>query len=158
MAVTCTIFRVQKRQTIGCTFSAGTYGGGGGGAFNEVPNSCGATVSQIRLRSGSVIDGIQLSYKFSNGHYYTAGHHGGRGGGERVFNVNVNGGEKIIGIFGKSGSKVDQLGFITNHGRIFGPHGGCGGGRFHVHTCHLRGIYGRSGSLLDSIGFFCSRP
>ena len=73
-----------------------------------------------------------------------------------MIDVNVDGGEKINGIFGKSGSKVDQLGFITNWGRIFGPYGGCGGGNFHVNSCHLCGIIGRSGSLLDSIGFFCS--
>ena len=81
---------------------------------------------------------------------------GGTGGGKHTININVDDGERIIGVFGRSGSKVDQLGFITNHGRIFGPYGGCGGGPFTVNSCLVRGIFGRSGAALDSIGFFCS--
>lgn len=60
-------------------------------------------------------------------------------------------------MFGRSGGSVDQIGFVTNKGRIFGPYGGGGGGAFTVNNCLLRGIYGRSGSRVDSIGFFCSR-
>lgn len=148
---------LRTRRQSGCTFAAGTFGGGGGGAFNEVINECAATIRRIRIRHGGVIDGIQITYRLSNGQDYTAGHHGGRGGGESVIDVNVNGGEKIIGVFGQSGSLVDRLGFITNHGRIFGPYGGCGGGHFRVNSCHIRGVYGRSGGRIDSIGFFCSR-
>lgn len=74
------------------------------------------------------------------------------------FRVDVDNGEKIIGVFGKRGNLLDQIGFVTNKGKIFGPYGGCGGVNFHVSSCHIRGIFGRSGGLVDSIGFFCSRP
>ena len=40
-----------------------------------------------------------------------------------------------------SGSRVDQLGFVTNKGRIFGPYGGCGGGSFTVNSCLVRGMF-----------------
>ena len=102
------------------------------------------------------MDGIQLIYRLANGQNYAGHHRGGHGGGFHEFSVNVDAGERVIGILGRSGSRVDQLAFITNHGKIFGPHGDCGGGRFYVQGCQVRGIYGRSGSLLDSIGFFCS--
>ncbi len=86
---------------------------------------------------------------------YTGGYHGGTGGGRHEINLNVGGGEKIIAIFGASGSLVDRIGFVSNHGRVFGPYGGGGGGRFSVHNCVLCGIFGRSGTLVDSIGFLC---
>ena len=149
--------RTQIQQS-GCQFSAGTFGGGGGGAFNELPGNCGGTIRSVRLRSGSRIDSIQITYRLSNGQDYTGAHHGGTGGGLRTFNVDVDGGERIVGVFGKSGSEVDRLGFVSNRGRIFGPYGGNGGGNFNVNSCNVRGIYGRSGSRLDSIGFFCSHP
>ena len=103
------------------------------------------------------MDAIQLTYMLSNGREYTAGWHGGRGGGKAEFRVNIKAGERIVGVFGKSGGLLDQIGFVTNKGRIFGPYGGCGGGNFHVNSCHFCGIFGRSAGLIDSIGFFCSR-
>ena len=142
----------------GCQFSEGTFGGGGGGAFNELPDDCRAVARIIRIRSGSRLDSIQVTYRLSNGRDHTADKHGGSGGGSHTVNIDVDGGERVIGVFGKSGGSVDQLGFITSRGRIFGPYGGCGGGYFRVNSCLLRGIFGRSGSRIDSIGFFCSKP
>lgn len=145
-------------QRLGCNFTAGTFGGGGGEAFNELPDNCGATIRRIVIRSGSVIDGIHIIYRLSNGQEYTGEHYGGHGGGLHTVNINTDGGERIIGVSGKAGGFVDQLEFVTNWGRILGPYGGCGGGNFKVNSCHVRGIYGRSAALVDSIGFFCSHP
>ena len=112
-------------------------------------------ISKILVWSGSHVNGIQVTYRLSNGQEYAAPHHGGGGGGLNIININVDSGERIIGISGRTGGLVDQLTFITNHGRIFGPYGGNGGGQFTVNGCLLRGILGRSGRLLDSIGFYC---
>ena len=144
-------------QNTGCQFSAGAYGGGSGGAFNEHPADCAGTVSRIVIRAGNVIDSIEITYKLPNGQFFHGGHFGGGGGGIHTIDINVDGGERIVGVWGKSGSLVDQLGFVTNKGRIFGPYGGCSGGAFTVNSCEIRGIFGRSGGLLDSIGFLCSR-
>ena len=149
---------MQIQQSSGCEFSAGTFGGGGGGAFNELPNNCGGTVRRIMIRSGSRLDSIQVTYRLSSGQDYTGPHHGGTGGGLHTIDIDIDGGERVIGVLGRSGSAVDQVGFVTNRGRIFGPYGGCGGGPFTVNSCHIRGIFGRSGSRIDSIGFFCSHP
>ena len=135
--------------------SAGPYGGGGGEAFTELYDNCNANVSKIFIRSGSRIDGIELTYRISDGHEITGGYHGGTGGSPHEFTIDVPGGERVIGVFGRSGSNVDNLGFITNWGRIFGPHGGCGGGPFTVNSCNVKGISGRSGDRLDNIGLFC---
>ena len=71
--------------------------------------------------------------------------------------LNVDQGERIIAVWGRSETKVDQLGFATNHGRIFGPYGGNGGNYFKVEGCYLRGISGKSKTLVDSLGFHCSK-
>ena len=153
------LFACRSRiQTSGCHFSEGAFGGGGGGSFNELPNNCGAVVRRIVLRSGSLIDAIQVTYRLSNGQDSTGSNYGGTGGGKHTIDIDVDNGERLIGVFGKSGSRVDQLGFVTNKGRIFGPYGGCGGGSFTVNSCLVRGIFGRSGSGIDSIGFHCSNP
>ena len=70
--------------------------------------------------------------------------------------MNVNGGEKIIAIFGKYGTRIDHLAFITNRGIIHGPFGGNGGGYFKANNCIPRGMVGRSGGGIDAIGFYCS--
>ncbi len=146
----------SRTRRSSCT-SAGPYGGGGGGAFNELPDNCNAVVSQILIRSGEVVDAFQFSYMYSNGNGkgHTGGYRGGTGGGSSSFHVDVAGGERVVGVIGQSGELVDSLGFITNWGRIFGPHGGNGGGRFQVSSCLVRGNFGRSGSSMDAIGFYC---
>ena len=148
---------MQIQQLCG-HFSAGSFGGGGGKAFKELPDNCGATIRRIKIRSGSVIDGIQIVYRLSNGQGYTGKHHGGTGGGLHTVNINTEGGERIIGVSGRAGGFIDQIEFVTNWGRLLGPYGGCGGDNFKVNSCHVRGIFGRSAALLDSIGFFCSHP
>ena len=136
--------------------SAGPYGGGGGGEFNELLDNCNAIVSSIFIRSGSFIDAIQFTYRYSSGSYHIGNHNGGYGGGGHTIHIDVEGGERLTGVFGQSGSKIDRLGFITNWSRIYGPFGGCGGGPFTVSSCIVKGIFGRSGSNLDRIGFHCS--
>lgn len=134
----------------------GPYGGGGGGAFVELVDNCNAVVRKIYIRSGSLIDAIQFTYRYSDGNEYVQGYRGGNTGGAHTITIDVDRGEKIVGVFGRTGSLVDQLGFVTNWGRIHGPYGGCGGAPFTVSSCNIRGIHGRSGGKLDSIGFFCS--
>lgn len=122
----------SQLQSSGCHFSAGTYGGGGGAVFNELPNNCGATIKRMTIRDGSRIDAIQITYRLSNGQDYTGGHHGGNGGRLHTIDINVDEGERVIGVFGKYGREIDQLGFVTSWGRTFGP---CGGLFFKVNSC-----------------------
>ena len=141
----------------GCTHSIGSFGGGGGGAFNDLPDECNGIVRVIRVYAGKYVDGLDITYRKSDGSEVSI-LRGGTGGGRHTIEVKIDEGERIIAVFGKSGGLLDQIGFVTSHGRIFGPYGGSGGGNFNVNSCELRGIYGRAGGLIDSIGFFCSKP
>ena len=144
-----------RTQRIGCSRIVLLYGGKGGGAFTELPDHCNAVVSKILIQAAAQFDAIQLTYQYSNGNQYTSGYHGGTGGTAHRITINVSQGERVVGVFGRTGSLVDSLGFVTNKGRIFGPYGGCGGVPFTVNSCKIKGILGRSARLLDSIGFFC---
>ena len=156
VAYKCVKFSTCRFKRSTSCYSTALYGGSGGGAFSEHPDICAATVISIIIRSGSLVDGIQLKYNLADGTYYQGSHHGGYGGGYEEFWLDFNAGERVVGVLGKSGNLVDQLGFITSLGRTIGPYGGSGGSSFKVDGCQVRGIYGRSGSLLDSIGFYCS--
>ena len=107
-------------------------------------------MASIRIRSGTLIDSIQLVYQ--NGG--TSGYYGGSGGSPTE--IDLANGENVVTILGRSGSEIDSLTFVTNMGRIFGPYGGSGGNPFQVSQCgNFRGIFGRSGSMVDAIGFHC---
>ena len=148
-------FYRARRSYGACPYTSSCYGGGGGRAFNELPDNCKATISKITIRYGKFVDSIQLTYRLSNGKDYTGHCFGGRGGRKAEVHIDVDGGERVTGVFGKSAGLLDQIGFVTTKGRIFGPYGGCGGRPFHVNSCHVHGIYGRFGALIDSIGFHC---
>ena len=148
----------QIQQSTDCQLFGSTFGGQGGTAFIELPDNSGGVVRRILVRSGSRIDAIQVTYRLSNGQDFIGPHHGGSGGSEHTVDIDVDGGERIIGVFGRSGSRVNMLGFVTNRGRIIGPYGECGGEPFIVNSCLFRGIFGRKGSEVNSIGFVCSNP
>ena len=139
-----------------CRFE-GPFGGTGGDPFNELYDDCGAVVKRIVIYRDALIVSIEITYRLSDGREVTGAKHGGDHGNRVVIDINIHDGERIIGIWGRTDRKIDRLGFITNHGRIFGPYGGShGGDYFKVEACNLRGISGRSGNLVDSIGFYCS--
>ena len=146
-------------QHTDCTQGA-IFGGSGGSAFHEQPDNCGGIVKRIKIRyvPQSVIVSIQMVYQFANGDEYIGGIYGGTGGTLATFNVDVAGGERIVGVVGRYGQFIYRLTFFTSKGRVFGPHGLCAGEAFHLGDCNVRGILGRYGSLLDSIGFYCTPP
>ena len=153
---THTLNRRTQRKVSCFINTAGPYGGSGGGAFNDMPmDNCGAEVKRINIRSGRVVDSIQFTYRPTTGQDIVTPKHGGNGGSMSQIDLDVDGGEKIIGVFGRSGNVVDQLGFVTNEGRVYGPYGENGGSSFKIANCHIRGDMGKSGNKLDSIGFYC---
>ena len=101
-------------QRIGCSRIVGLYGGKGGGPFIELPDHCNAVVSKIFIRAAAQVDGIQLTYQYSNGHQYAGSYHGGTGGTVHRITINVSQGERVVGVFGRSASLVNNLGFVTN--------------------------------------------
>lgn len=149
--------------------SSEMYGGQtGGGAFDDLvtktKNDAGRrsaevarTLTEICIRSGSVVDGIGAAYSDGSTTYY-----GGDGGG--THRLILKSGEYITEVTVRYGKLVQELTFKTNTGRQLGPKGGSGGlilgmtsevvtvrapGRFYA----LAAIYGRFGKYLDAIGF-----
>jgi hypothetical protein len=96
----------------------------------------------------------------------TLASHGSTGGGSN--SLDCGSGNVAVGVYGRSGSYVDQIGLIcaplNNLGASFktsNSYGGSGGGPF-TQQCPpgevLVGIFGRSGSVIDQIGIQCQYP
>ncbi len=128
-------------------------GGGGGAAFADLDIPLGARVSEVRVRSGNVIDSIQAVYTLADGRLVEGPIHGGRGGSRSVFYLDSD--EYITGFSGRSGDYIDSLTIQTNKrtSQVFGGRGG--NKAFNVNVpagARAVGFAGRSGEYLDAIG------
>lgn len=133
-------------------------GGGGGDAWSdEDGGQCiGQYVTGWRVRSGGRVDGIQFRY---NARGWAANHGYGKGG--YTADVSLPDGEYVTRVDYRSGSMVDNIAFITNRGRAFGPYGGGGGtwGSYSVTPGEKLGcIAGRAGSSMDHLTFSSTGP
>ena len=127
--------------------SAFAYGGNGGGPYDDKPASVAGPITTLFIRSGNYLDNIQITYGTKPGPA-----HGANGGSPNQ--IQLQSGEYIVKIFGRSGNYVDQINFVTNKGRSFGPYGGPGGAPFLEAAPAgkaLVSINGRSGSYVDQI-------
>jgi hypothetical protein len=140
---------VQTLQPLQTTLA----GGGGGSPFADKEMAQGARISEIRVRAGDRIDGIQAIYTMSNGRVFEGAWHGGQGGKLSVFRLDSN--EYIIGLSGRAGDQVDSLRIITNKRTsiAFGGGGGSRAYRIDVPSgTRATGFAGRVGDRLDAIG------
>ena len=122
-------------------------GGPGGSPFVDMAGE----IAAITVRSGSLIDSIQISYRYGNKRVIGLAH-GGRGGKSSTFKLKA--GEVITELGGRSGKFVDSLYIKTSKNR-FKKWGGPGGKDFRFKGSKqspIMGIWGRSGNLLDAIG------
>ena len=140
--------------------------GGNGGSYATSECSSDKIVGGIRVRSGSLIDGLRIRCRtFSpSGSYtpYSSGTQlGGSGGGYGYHYCAA--GQYIRGVKLRTGTKVDSLKiYCTNgsSGAWSGQFGGSGGGT-HYYWCPsqypvVKGIRVRDGSLIDKAGLTCS--
>jgi hypothetical protein len=135
-------------------YALGPVGGSGGdNAFQDgVPDS--GTPTQLIIRSGAAIDGVQMVLNIG-----ALGYHGGSGGSQNVINLASD--EYITGISGTAGYFLDwgvyivlQLTVQTNKAS-YGPYGAGGGDVFNLTVpggYEIVGFFGRHGTLLDSLG------
>ena len=147
-------------------------GGGGGDYF-----STGAVgkVKSVNLRSGKLIDSIQLVYTDYNNGFRVSDKKGGDGGVPRSFTADVYlpANEAIVSVEVRYGKYIDNLRFITNKGKAT-YFGGDGKDIYYEKTVgeknmgessiveakryefsappgnHLVGMQGRSGKYLDA--------
>lgn len=145
-------------------FKTTSYGGEGGTAWDDSQTLAASPIEafkRIAVRTGTLLDKIETSYKLDDGDVSTLAH-GGDGGGPAEFDFVPQ--EILIGIQGRSGSLVDQISFLTAviYGggdppflQTYGPFGGGGGTPFAIWG-EIAAFYGRSGTLIDQIGCYLS--
>lgn len=132
----------------------GPSGGGGGGAFNDEPVlQAGTRVARIVIRTGDLVDSVEITHIRPDDTLLTLPHHGGFGGGEQLLDLRA--GERITQIDGRYGEFVDSINVRTNQGRVLsgGGGGGVDGYLYQAPTgFEIVGFFGRSGELMDAIG------
>lgn len=138
------------------SWSGPIYGGSGGSVFtdsNMIGTSYASVPNSINLRSGRLLDAIDMTYQTTDKTIYQAPRRGGSGGTDHRFQLNPD--EKIVKITGRAGSLIDALQFTTNTGRTSPFCGGNGGTEFtEQHPGYvLWYISGRSGRFVDQIQF-----
>ncbi|XP_073490901.1 zymogen granule membrane protein 16-like [Aquarana catesbeiana] len=136
-------------QSLSSSFSK-EYGGGKGTPFSFSNDQRSGPITAIRIREGpSFLNGIHFRY----GNHW-APFSGGHSGSFHEFLLHS--GENITQVSGKFDSYVNELVFVTSHGRIFkvGQSSGTSFNDFPLFGgTVLRYISGRYSDVLNSIGF-----
>ncbi len=167
------------------------YGGGGGGDFN-VQCPSGQVLVGFNVRTGSRVDRVQpicgtlnlvedtatstWTYRVTRGGLTTLAAVGGSGG--TAYDMDCAGDQVAVGLVGRAGSELDQIGLICATLQVTGTPGSYGGstrdavtltsrggngGSAFSFTCAggpgtggaIRGIFGRAGSRVDGLGVTC---
>ena len=138
--------------------SSKQYGGIGGTVFSDpmlTQNPPVVGIQSITVYAASRVDGIQISYRRSDGTVYAAPRHGSKTNNETT--IPFANDEKILAIVGRSQDRIDQLNFLTTTElgvrKTYGPYGGTGGNPF-ILNAEALGIFGRSGTEVDALGFY----
>lgn len=142
----------------------GPSGGGGGHPFDDGMPKQNAIISQVLVRSGTWIDGIQIMYGDKHCGGTETEYHGGTGGQPQYIDLRRD--EYISGISGRYGNYIDKLqihisstgkeqGEGARDGRVvaFGGTGGHTNFSFEAPKgTEVIGFIGRSATYLDAIG------
>lgn len=131
---------------------AGPSGGVGGVPFDDEPPAAGGRLRELRVWSGSAIDGLQIVLMI-DGVLAERPRHGGSQGG--YASVLLEPGEVITEIYGRYGSYLEQLSIRTNRGqsRRFGGVGGASEfAYFAPEGFQIAGFWGRAGRVIDALG------
>ncbi len=157
--LSCFLSAFLTGNVFAITFSlCGPSGGVGGAEFSDGQRG-GRTIVEVRVRSGALIDSIQVVYRDITGLVGKGAMHGRSGGNLSVFKLGP--GEYITVVGGKYGKFIDSLYIKTNKGR-HQKWGGQGGNIQFIYTAppgsRIDGFFGRAGKYLDSIGVIMRTP
>jgi len=114
-------------------------------------------VTGFRLRYGKEVNTVQ--FRYSNGRWGDS--HGYQSNDPWTKTESLPSGEYIVRVDYRSGARLDNVAFITNRGRKYGPYGGGGGGpaSYNVTPGEKLGcMSGRSGSTIDQLVFSSTGP
>ena len=136
-----------------------------GNAFVDITtNPCDGNITDIWVRSGSLVDAIQVQYNHSDNGKMLSPKRGGGGG--IMTHIPVNHGEKIFGIMGDIYVSADDNNnkVITNirilkltsekTSELYGPFGSRKGASDFVVIGDIKSIFGYSDHYLRAIGFY----
>jgi hypothetical protein len=139
-------------QSIDKRVLIGPFGGAAGGGFQDGTLPEGAKICKVRIRYGSWLDAIGLSYKL-NGQVTDLPMHGGNGGTLSEFTIEDD--EYITSLSGRYDRFVNSLVIGTNK-RTSSQYGGTGGSSDYKLVIQsnqkLVGLQGRSERYLNAIG------
>jgi hypothetical protein len=128
-------------------------GGKGGSAFSDENVPRGARISEVRIRSGDMVNSIQAIYTLLDDSLMEGPVHGGDDGSLGVFSLASD--EYLTGLFGQSGPSINSISIRTNK-RTSQVFGGIGGNAiFDVNVPvgkETIGFEGRASNVLDAIG------
>jgi len=171
--------RVDREGEIMARWFLGASGGEGGGPFNDdtATPSAGlldkSRVASVRIRSGDLIDAIQVTIQLKDtGQIIELPRNGGGGGGEHRIDLTPN--QFISQIRGNHGKFVDSMTITVRddqgNAQEHGPFGGSGGSRSYVYSAPFRqasgspadncilGFWGHNGIFVDELGVILLRP
>jgi hypothetical protein len=125
----------------------------GGHDFTQQVYSTDGRVVEVRIRSQTAIDQIDVIVEDSAGRRRSVGAHGGEGGQTRP-TLALDRDEYITAIRGRYGNVVDSLVIVTN--KRTESFGGTGGGAAYDYEAppgtEIAGFIGRAGNVIDAIG------
>ena len=137
--------------------TSASFGGGGGGSFDDVQslNQQIVGIRALRIRHSHVLEWIEPTYLLENGSTVLGERHGVNNNGEEYY-FEFADDEVITEVQGVSGRFMYSLTFITTDGtnitRRYSMHGSTFTS-FSVQE-QVIGFYGRSGGLIDALGFY----
>lgn len=132
-------------------------GGDGGSAWSDRDQCASGYVTGFRLRYGKEVNTVQ--FRYSNGKWGDS--HGYQSTDPWTKTESLPSGEYIVRVDYRSGGRLDNVAFITNRGKKYGPYGGGGGGpaTYNVTSGEKLGCMGgRSGSTIDQLVFSSTGP
>jgi hypothetical protein len=149
---------ISQPNSFGVTVT-GQSGGQGGNAFQDRAPDANTEVAQIRIWGGNFIDAVELSYRNRDRTTQIDGpKHGGPGGtlSEPLgVQIELQPGEFIVQISGRSGNFVDSMQIQTNF-QLLNRCGGQGGANDYVFQAQqgeeIVGFVGKGGNFVDAIG------
>jgi hypothetical protein len=125
----------------------------GGQDFQQYVYPTDGRVVEVRIRSQTTIDQIDVIVEDSAGHRRSVGKHGGEGGQTRPTLV-LDADEFITAVRGRYGNVVDSIEIVTN--KRTESFGGTGGGAAYAYNAppgtEIAGFIGRSQNVIDAIG------
>ena len=156
MFITVQLCLVLSNNVLARESFMGPTGGTGGKFFTLYPSSRSMKLTEIRIRCGRLIDGIQAVYQYPAGHYWVTPLYGGNGG--KLYSFKLRKDEYITKIYGTYDRILASIIIVTNQRSSLTYGNYYAGSHSYIYEAPLGseivGFFGRSGNLIDCLGVY----